>query len=166
MIYGNINNPHFEQQAAMLPKPLADVLRYLKTADLENHPVGKFPMALDGVEMILQVMDLTTSPREKVYPEVHRKYIDVQYCVCGGTEKAGYYDDLGQYAIRSDDLDNEKDIRFYENDPDTFENTVYLTPGTYAIYMPWDIHVPGLHPDGAASSYRKIVMKVPVAACL
>ena len=34
MIYGNVNNEFFERQVAILPKPLGDALRFLKTADL------------------------------------------------------------------------------------------------------------------------------------
>ena len=166
MIYGNVNNEFFEQQAAILAKPLRDALHFLKTADLANPEAGRFPMDLNGVDVILQVMDLNTSPREKLYPEIHRKYIDVQFCVCGGPEKATYYDDDGTNVVRSDELATERDILFYENNPDALESTVYLTPGAYAIYLPWDVHVPALSADGQARAFRKIVMKVPIAACL
>lgn len=166
MIYGNINNEFFEQQTAILAKPLRDALHFLKTADLVNHPAGKFPMDLNGVPVILQVMDLTTNPREKLYPEIHRKYIDVQFCVCGGPEKATYYDDDGSGVVRSDELATDRDILFYENNPDVLENSVYLTPGTYAIYLPWDVHVPGQNAFDDSRAFRKIVMKVPVDACL
>jgi YhcH/YjgK/YiaL family protein len=166
MIYGNVNNEFFEQQAAMLPKPLGDALRFLKTADLINHEAGRFPMDLNGVDVILQVMDLQTKPREAAKPEIHRKYIDVQFLVCGGPEKAACYSDDGSGAVSSDELATERDILFYENNPDALESTVYLTPGAYAIYLPWDVHVPGLSADGQARAFRKIVMKVPMAACV
>lgn len=166
MIYGNVNNEFFEQQAAMLPKPLGDALRYLKATDLAGHAAGRFPMDLNGVDVILQVMDLTTGPREGLSPEIHRKYIDVQFCVSGGPEKATYYIDDGTGAVKSDELGTERDILFYENNPDVLENSVYLVPGAYAIYLPWDVHVPGQNAFGDARAFRKIVMKVPLAACL
>ena len=166
MIYGNVNNEFFEQQVAILPKPLGDALRFLKTADLANHAPGRFTMDLNGVDVILQVMDLNTNPREKLSPEIHRKYIDVQFLVCGGPEKAAYYDDDGSSIVSSDELATERDILFYENHPEVLECSVYLTPGTYAIYLPWDVHVPGLSADGQARPFRKIVMKVPMEACL
>ena len=68
MIYGNVNNEFFGQQVAILPKPLGDALRFLKTADLANHEAGRFPMNLNGVDVILQVMDLETKPRETAKP--------------------------------------------------------------------------------------------------
>ena len=166
MIYGNVNNEFFEQHVAILPKPLGDALRFLKTADLANHAPGRFPMDLNGVDVILQVMDLETKPREAAKPEIHRKYIDVQFLVCGGPEKAVFYDDDGSSFVHSDELATERDILFYENNSSVPENSVYLTPGAYAIYLPWDVHVPGLSADGQARAFRKIVMKVPMEACL
>ena len=166
MIYGNVNNEFFEQQVAILPKPLGDALRFLKTADLANHEAGRFPMDLNGVDVILQVMDMETKPREAAKPEIHRKYIDVQFLVSGGPERAAYYDDDGSGVVSSDELATERDILFYENNPAALEGSVYLTPGAYAIYLPWDVHVPALTADGPARPIRKIVMKVPLAACV
>ena len=166
MIYGNVNNEFFEQQAAMLPKALGDALRFLKTADLVHHEAGRFPMDLNGVDVILQVMDLTTSPRSRLYPEIHRKYVDVQFCVSGGPEKATCFNDDGGNAVRSDELASERDILFYENNGEALENTVFLAPGDYAIYLPWDIHVPGQNAFEDARTFRKVVMKVPMTACL
>lgn len=166
MIYGNVNNEFFEQQAAILAKPLRDALRFLKTADLASHEPGRFPMDLDGVPIILQVMDLNTKPWEDVKPEIHRKYIDVQFCVSGGPEKATYYNDDGSNVVKSDELDTERDILFYEKNPDVTENSVLLTPGAYAMYFPWDVHLPGQNPGGEVLAFRKVVMKVPIDACL
>ena len=166
MIYGNVNNEFFEQQAAILPKPLGDALRFLKTADLANHETGRFPMDLNGVDVILQVMDLETKSREAAKPEIHRKYIDVQFLVAGGPEMAAFFDDDGSNTVLSDELATERDILFYDNNAKVLEGSVYLTPGAYAIYLPWDVHVPALTADGPARPIRKIVMKVPLAACV
>ena len=166
MIYGNVNNEFFEQQAAVLPKPLKEALYCLKDMNLAHHETGAFPTEIGGVSMILQVMDLETKPREAGLPEIHRKYIDVQFLVCGGPEKAAYYDDDGSGVVHSDELATDRDILFYKNKSDALEGSVFLTPGTYAIYLPWDVHVPGLSTDGEARAFRKIVMKVPLSACL
>lgn len=168
MIYGNVNNAFFEQQAAVLPKPLKKALHTLKDMDLANHETGAFPMALDGVEMILQVMDLETSPREAHEPEIHRKYVDLQLLVSGGPEVHTFFPDGGKETVKDDRLDTPKDILFYENRPETakIEGRVVLEPGDFAIYFPWDIHVPGQCDADGPKAYRKIVLKVPVAACL
>jgi len=152
----------------VLPAPLKKALHVLKDMDLANHETGAFPMALDGVEMILQVMDLETSPREAHEPEIHRKYVDLQLLVSGGPEVHTFFPDGGKETVKDDRLDTPKDILFYENRPETakIEGRVVLEPGDYAIYFPWDIHVPGQCDAEGPKAYRKIVLKVPVAACL
>ena len=166
MISGNINNEFFDQQTAVLAKPLRDALNFIKNEDLANHEAGRFPIVLDGVEMFLQVMDLTTKPREVADPEIHRKYIDVQYCASGGPELATWYNDEGNNVVKSDELDTERDILFYENNAEALESTVYMQVGSYAVYFPWDVHVPGLMTDEGPKNFRKIVIKVPMEACL
>ena len=168
MIYGNINNEFFEQQAAVLPKPLKEALHCLKGMDLASHETGAFPTEIGGVPMILQVMDLETGPRETKDPEIHRKYIDLQLFVSGGPEVSTFFTDRGEETVKEDLLETARDILFYENRPETagLEGSVVMTPGAYAIYFPWDVHVPGQCDAGGPAKYRKIVLKVPVAACL
>ena len=168
MIYGNINNEFFEQQAAVMPKPLREALHYLKDADLAGHEAGHFPIEIGGVPMILQVMDLVTSPREEHDPEIHRKYVDLQLFVSGGPELATFFTDKGEETVKEDLLDMPKDIVFFENRPETakMEGCVIMEPGSYAIYFPWDVHVPGQCDAEGPKDYRKIVLKVPMASCL
>lgn len=166
MIYGHIANSFFEQQIAILPKPLKDALHYLKWEDLTNYEPGQYPIHLGDVPMLLQIMDLTTTPRAKHLPEIHRKYIDVQFCVSGGPEKASYYSDDESGTVKENFLQTDRDILFYENPSDVLENYVFLTPGSFAIYFPWDAHIPGQDPDGASRTLRKAVLKVPMEACL
>ena len=70
--------------------------------------------------------------------------------------------------VKSDELDTPRDILFYENRPETaaIEGRVVMEPGDYAIYFPWDVHVPGQCGAEGPKAYRKIVLKVPVEACL
>ena len=168
MIYGNVNNEFFEQQAAVLPKPLKEALFYLKNIDLVHHETGAFPTEIGGVPMILQVMDLETKTRATCYPEVHRKYVDLQLFISGGPEVSTFFTDRGEEAVKDDQLNTPRDILFYENRPETakLEGSVIMEPGSYAIYFPWDVHIPGQCDANGPAKYRKIVLKVPVAACL
>ena len=84
MIYGNVNNPMFEDQAAVLPDALSAALHFLKETDLAAHEPGVFNIELGGVPVILQVLDLTTSPREALRPEIHRKNIDIRHLPAAG----------------------------------------------------------------------------------
>ena len=167
MIYGNVNNKSFEQQAAVLPKPLKEALYYLKGIDLANHETGAFPTEIGGVPMILQVMDLETGPRATKDPEIHRKYVDLQLLVSGGPEVHTFFPDSGEETVKEDLLDTARDILFYENRAETAnaECSVIMKPGAYAIYFPWDVHVPGQCDANGPVKYRKIVLKVPVSAC-
>lgn len=166
MIYGNVNNAMFDQQIAVLPKALQSAIRFLKDTDLAAHEPGKFDLELDGVPVILQVLDLTTAPRENLRPEIHRKNIDVQFLASGGPERAAYYNDNGNSQVDEDLLDTPRDILFYRNNPDISEGSIPMAVGTYAIYFPWDVHVPAIQAGEQPAPIRKIVIKVPMAACL
>ena len=166
MFYGNVNNANIDQQIALLPKALQSAVRFLKETDLISHEPGKFDLELDGVPMVLQVLDLTTAPRQTLRPEIPRKNIDVQFLAFGGPEMAGYYSDDGSNLIDEDLLDSPRDILFYHNNPAAPEGVIYMTPGVFAVYFPWDVHIPAIQAKDAPAPIRKIVIKVPLDACL
>ncbi len=155
-------------ELSILPAPLQRALCFLRDNDLAAHAPGRFELDFDGVPVVLQVLDLETAPRETLRPEVHRKYIDVQFLASGRAERAVWYPDRGDDAVDEDHLDTPRDIKFYVNDPARAarENTLMLTEGSYAVYFPWDVHVPGIQAGEAPEKIRKIVLKVPVSACL
>ena len=166
MIFGNIQNSMLETELALLPKPLRDAICFLRDHDMAAHEPGVFDIDLCGVSVVLQVLDLTTSPRERLRPEVHRKNIDVQFLAFGGPEEAGFYSDNGTSIVDEDLLDTPRDILFYENDGDAPEGRIRLMKGSFAIYYPWDVHIPGLQVGDQSASIRKIVIKVPLESCL
>lgn len=166
MIYGNLYNEQFEQQLAILPRPLQNALRFLKENDMAAHESGKFDIELEGVPMILQVLDLETAPRESLRPEIHRKNIDVQLLAAGGPEQAGFYSDDGSNVVDEDLLDTPRDILFYQNNPNAAEGRIALRVGSFAMYFPWDVHIPAIQDGEQPAAIRKIVVKVPLAACM
>ena len=166
MIYGNINNEFYNQQIAILPQALKSAISFIKETDFTIHETGRFDIELEGVPMILQVLDLETAPRDSLRPEIHHKNIDVQFLASGGPERAAYYNDDCSNVIDEDLLDTPRDILFYQNNPYAMESTIEMTAGTYAIYFPWDVHVPAIQVADTPTSIRKIVIKVPLAACI
>ena len=166
MIFGNVNNEFFDQQTAILPAPLKSALFFLKETDLAAHEPGRFDIELGGVPMVLQVLDLTTSPRQTLRPENNRRNIDVQYLAAGGPERAGYYNDDKTSVVDEDLLDTPRDILFYKDNQDAPEGTIEMVPGTYAVYFPWDVHIPAIQTGDVPAAIRKIVIKVPMDACL
>ena len=166
MLYGNVHNEFFETQLKLLPSPLSAALKYLRDNDMKAHEPGKFDINLDGTEMILQVLDLETKPRNELRPEIHRKYIDVQFLADGGPENAAYYNDDGTNTVSEDLLATARDILFYEDNPEIREGIIPLEVGTFAVYFPWNVHVPAIAVNGIPAKIRKIVIKVPLSACL
>lgn len=167
MLSGNINTPTFAREIALLPAALQKALQFLHDTDLAAHEPGRFEMELDGTPVILQVLDLHTAPREELRGEVHRANIDVQLLAAGGPERAMWYPDLGEDEICEDLLDTPRDILFYKNNMEKSarENTLAFSVGSYAVYFPWDVHVPAVQAGAAPAAIRKIVLKVPMSAC-
>ena len=64
MIFGNIQNSMLETELALLPKPLRDAICFLRDHDMAAHEPGVFEIDLSGVSAVLQVLDLTTAPKE------------------------------------------------------------------------------------------------------
>ena len=147
MISGNI---HEKSNLAVLPEPLQRAVQFLKDNDLAAHEPGKFE--LDGDKMILQVIDQS-------------KYIDVQFLAAGGPERIGWYPDLGDNEADENLLDTPRDICFYKNNPNAREGVIEMQPGSYAMFFPWDVHIPAIQ-VGEPAKIRKIVIKVALDTCL
>jgi uncharacterized protein, YhcH/YjgK/YiaL family len=165
MFYGNINNEFFDKQCSLMPKPLALCLNYLKENDMAKAEAGVYDLKLGNSDCILQVLDLQTNDRNNLRPEIHRKYIDVQFLASGGPEEAAFWSDDYSLEVDEDLLSTKRDILFYKNSDTTKEGRIYLTPGTYACYFPWDVHVPAIQVGKESKPIRKIVIKVPLEDC-
>ena len=166
MLYGNVNNEFFSTQLKLLPAPLAEALKFLRDTDLKNHEPGKFDITLANTPMILQVLDLQTAKREDLRPEIHRQNIDVQFLCDGGPETAAYYNDDGSSEVDEDLLNTPRDILFYKNNAKIREGLIPLEVGTFAVYFPWDVHVPAIAVNDVPAKFRKIVIKVPLKSCV
>ena len=132
MIYGNIKNEFFERHCALLPQPLGLALKYLRDNDMANATPGVYDLTLGESKCILQVLDLQTSERSNLRPDL---------------------------------LDTKRDILFYKNSDTIKEGRIYLIPGTFACYFPWDVHVPAIRTGDISRPIRKIVIKVPIEDC-
>ena len=164
MFYGCIHQRDLDKQLATFPKAIAAALAYVKENDMAAHEAGVFDISPEGIAMRLQVMDMETKPRGEARPEVHRKFVDVQFLAAGANEAAYVYADDGKNDVDEDQLDTPRDICFYKNRKDAPESMLLLTPGTFAVYFPWDVHVPGVCAGDSPERIRKIVIKVPVSA--
>jgi YhcH/YjgK/YiaL family protein len=92
-------------------------------------------------------------------PEVHRRYIDIQF-LAWGEEKIGIAIDTGNNKV-SESLLEQRNIIFYHDSE--HESFIEMIPGSYAIFFPQDVHRPGCIMQ-TASEIRKIVVKVALTA--
>ena len=113
---------------------------------------GKYE--IDGENLFYVVDEYQTQPIETGRPEIHRKYLDIQYIV-SGSECIGTAPLEG--LTEETPYDSEKDLAFYEYDPAM--SRLVLKQGMFAIFWPNEPHMPGRSID-KAETVRKIVVKV------
>lgn len=154
MIFGHIND--FEKTFSWLPQPLKLAIEHLKKTDFTRLPAGNYD--LQGKDIYVQVIDMTTKIFCETRPEVHRQYIDVQFLV-SGRENIGVVPDSGKNTV-AENLLAERDLLFYSGVEN--ESTLSMTPGCFAIFMPSDVHRPGCAAD-QPEAIRKVVIKVKVS---
>lgn len=94
--------------------------------------------------------------KEHGLPEVHRKYIDLQYILEG--EEIIYVANIADCA-NSKGYNEENDLEFFES----FENLseLVMKKGDWAIFYPDDAHIPQIELNESVK-VKKIVVKIPV----
>lgn len=107
--------------------------------------------------MIALICDRITGPISEKLPKVHRKYAELQY-IAEGSELMGFYPDQGNNELLQDCLE-EKDTLYYKENPQSEEKMLLMTPGTYAVFFPEDVHRPFCQVDSPAR-VKKIVIKI------
>lgn len=152
MIFGHISQPN----PCRLPQAIERALAFLRTTDFTTLEPGV--VEIDGRTIFAQVLDLTTRPHQENRPEVHRRYLDIQF-LAWGEEKIGFAIDTGNNEI-SESLLEQRDIIFYHQMEN--ESLIEMIPGSYAIFFPQDVHRPQCHKH-KESAIRKIVVKVAVS---
>ena len=153
MIYGNMNNTG---SWAAYPESIARALNYLKDKDFVTMEPGVYE--IEGKDIYVQVINANADIIEKKRPEVHRKYVDLQFSPEGG-EIIGFATDTGNNEL-DEELFDTKDIKFYKN----MENEVFIkmNPKDFFVFFPWDVHRPGCTELGP-KQIRKVVVKINTA---
>lgn len=153
MIFGHINQPN----PCRLPSAIEKALDFLRTTDFRQLEPGV--KEIDGKNIFAQIIDLTTRAVPENKPEVHRRYLDIQF-LAWGEEKIGIAIDTGNNEI-SESLLEQRDIIFYQHSEN--ESFIEMVPGSYAIFFPQDVHRPACNKT-TETAIRKIVVKVALAA--
>lgn len=142
---------------AVCPPPLKRRSIFWRATDFNALEPGV--VEIDGKNIYTQIIDLTTREAVVNRPEVHRRYIDIQF-LAWGEEKIGIAIDTGNNKV-SESLLEQRNIIFYHDSE--HESFIEMIPGSYAIFFPQDVHRPGCIMQ-TASEIRKIVVKVALTA--
>ena len=129
----------------------AAAFNYLRTADLHSLTAGRHE--IDGERLYVVVNRVPGKGREGAKFEVHRRYIDIQFCVSGTDEMA--WRALPSCSKPTAEFNEEHDYCLYE---DAAETWLTVPPGSFAIFFPQDVHAP----LGGQGDLVKAVMKVAV----
>ena len=152
MIFGHISAKETETAYAI---PIREAIDWCRKTDVSQ--MGESRFLVKGEDMIALVCDRITGPASEKLPEVHRRYAELQY-MAGGSELMGFYPDKGDNQIFEDCLE-EKDTIYYKENPHSEEKMLLMTPGTYAVFFPEDVHRPFCQTD-APARVKKIVIKI------
>ena len=133
---------------------ITNILDFIKKACEENLPVGKYE--IDGKNLYAMVQEYNTKATTEGRFEAHRKYADIQY-VISGMEIMEY---VHLAKVDDDtDYDGDKDIVFFKyDDPAT---NVVVSDGDFAVFMPEDVHKPGMKIKESAP-VKKILIKIHI----
>ena len=149
MIFSSI---HANDDLKKYPAAIAKAITYLTETDFDNLADGVYE--IDGKMMYAQVFTFTSKLASECKPELHRKYLDVQFWI-SGEEKFGVAPSNG-VGNCIEEID-ERDLYFYDGVAN--ESFVHATKGCYAVFFPNDVHRPGCVVDEPLT-YRKVVVKV------
>ena len=133
----------------------AEAFAFLEKATRENLPVGRYE--LDGANLYAMVQEYDTKAPDETRFEGHRNYIDIQYLIAG--REAIEVTDLS--AVQSDGgYLAERDVEFFKDHEGAVRAT--LTAGAYGIFLPHDIHKPGMSAGDTPLAVKKVVVKVKI----
>lgn len=152
MIFGHIAQPN----PCRLPEAIEKALAFLRNTDFTALEPGM--VEIEGRQIYAQILDLQTKAVAENRPEVHRRYLDIQF-LASGEEKIGIAIDTGNNQI-SESLLEQRDIIFYHESEN--ESFIEMIPGSYAIFFPQDVHRPACIKE-KATAIRKIVVKVAIS---
>lgn len=152
MIFSSI---YANDELKRYPTAIQKAIEYAVTTDFSKLEDGR--QEIDGEKMFANLFHLTSKPVEQTHPELHKKYVDVQFWI-SGEELCGVAPNTGKGNCI--EAREEEDLYFY----DYFDNEFFIhaTQGCYAIFFLNDAHRPGVCVDEKPLDYRKVVVKVSV----
>ena len=127
----------------------AAAFSFLQRRELDKLPEGR--NEIDGQRLYAIVRRTPGNGRANAKLEVHRRYIDIQYCVATG-DLIGWKD-TATCSNATQPFDEADDFQLFADQPDVW---VATPPGTFAIFFPEDAHAP----MAGEGLIHKVVVKV------
>ncbi|MBE7056003.1 MAG: DUF386 domain-containing protein [Ruminococcaceae bacterium] len=152
MIFDNLENCELYYD---LNKNMNIAFDFIKEAVEKNYDIGRYEIL--GTDVFAFIQEYTTKPSCEGMYEGHKNYIDIQYIV-SGTEIIEVYDiNKGKVKVK---YDSTKDIGFYHD----IEKASFgvVESNEYGIFLPKDLHKPGISFGNVTEKIKKIVVKVKV----
>jgi len=138
-------------QYSLLSERIGQAIGYICNTDFSDLKVGKYD--IDGEKLFALVNEYKTKDICECEMEAHEKYIDLQYM---------YY---GCEMIACSILTDQKPVKSYDAEGDYAlynpidYSMIKLENGTFALFFPDDIHMPGImHKE--PENIKKIVVKI------
>ncbi|MEM9414178.1 MAG: YhcH/YjgK/YiaL family protein [Planctomycetota bacterium] len=139
---------------------MGDVIDALAAMDLASQPTGRTTLLPCRADLIID--RYTPAPDRPVVWETHRRFADLQWMIAG-EERFGWLPESAAPPIKMP-YDAERDACFYHTPaPDHTTAPRYLTmlPGMFALFLPSDLHAPGLCPTNTPPRpVTKAVVKI------
>ena len=131
--------------------PFQKAIDFIESTPLEELSVGRHP--IDGDDAFALVFKEHGKAKGDSKLETHRRYADIQI-IFAGTEQMGWKP-LATCISPDGEHDSKKDIRFYNDEPDTWFT---VNPGQFVLFLPEDGHLPMI----SEGEIHKMVIKVAV----
>ena len=133
---------------------MAEVEAFLANTDLTTLASGKHLLGRGVYVMVSSYLPTATSGKW----EAHRTYADLQYVV-RGNENMKVVNLDG--TVGAEAYDAVADVQFFADAPRPV--TLPFTDGDFAIFLPQDVHMPGLRSADTEGNVLKLVFKLPMA---
>lgn len=155
MIVGTIHT--IQNEMLLYPAAIQKGIQFLLSAKLDELQPGTI-YPIEGEAVFAKASTYMTEEVSQRAAERHEKYIDIQY-ILSGSEKIGIGRVETAGSVKEDALAS-KDFMKY----DTIEDEVFvtLTPETFVVCYPWDVHRANCNPGDVPVQVKKVLVKVAV----
>mgnify|MGYP000057613166 CR=1 FL=1 len=137
MIFGNINNIGDEKN---YPAIILEGLKTLKEGEWDKKENGRYE--LKGEKMYISISEYETAPEETKKPEVHRKYIDIQYMFEG--DEIMEVENVNNLEVSKE---YDETLDYAKHFQSTNSSSLKIKESEMAIFYPLDAHMPCIKLD-------------------